>query len=323
MTVATAGTATTLTGPRRADLAAAYVACRRIHAHHGRTYYLATRLLPRERRPHVWALYAFARVADEIVDNAAGGDPRRLLGWSEHALTTLRSPTAPDPRLEPVLAATWHSMRAYDLDPSLVEEFLASMAMDLTVTRYETWEDLRGYMRGSAAVIGELMAPVLGAAGADALHRAGTLGEAFQLTNFIRDVAEDLDRGRVYLPQEDLRRHGVGEAALADAVQTGWPDQRVRSLVAFEVRRALALYEEVRPGLAMVDRAARPCLEAAFTLYRAILWQVVDHDFDVFSGRVRVPRRDRALTAGRVLASAGLSALAGSGDPRRPRRSWS
>ena len=311
------------TGRDTPELAAAYVACRRIHAHHGRTYYLATRLLPRERRPHVWALYAFARVADEIVDNAAGGDPRRLLGWSEHAMAALRSPTAPDPRQEPVLAATWHSMRAYELDPGLVEEFLASMAMDLTVTRYPTWEDLRGYMRGSAAVIGELMAPVLGAVGADALHRAGTLGEAFQLTNFIRDVAEDLGRGRIYLPLEDLRRLGVDEAALVDAVRTGAPDQRVRSLVAFEVRRALALYEEARPGLAMVDRAARPCLDAAFTLYRAILWQVVDHDFDVFSGRLRVPRRDRAMTAGRVLGSAAVTALARSGGPRRPTRSCS
>ena len=309
--------------PVRPAIAEAYVQCRRIHARHGRTYYLATQLLPRERRPHVWALYAFARVADEIVDGAGAGDPRRLLGWGEHAMAALRSPAPPHPRLEPVLAATWHTMRACELDPGLLEEFLASMAMDLTVTRYATWADLRGYMRGSAAVIGELMAPLLGAGGADALHRAGTLGEAFQLTNFIRDVAEDLGRGRIYLPQEDLERCGVTEAALVRAVRCGAPEPAVRSLVAFEVRRALALYEEARPGLALVDPAARPCLEAAFSLYRAILWQVVDHDFDVFAGRLSVPQRDRLLTAGRVVTAAGVSRLAGRGGPPRPRRSWS
>jgi len=283
--------------PPRPELAAAYVQCRRIHAHYGRTYYLATRLLPPERRPHVWALYAFARVADEIVDNAAGGDPRRLTGWSEHALAAVRAPEPPHPRLEPVLAATWHTVRAYELDLHLLEEFLGSMAMDLTVTRYPTFSDLRGYMRGSAAVIGELMAPVLGAGGADALHRAGTLGEAFQLTNFIRDVAEDHRRGRVYLPLEDLARHGVSEEMLATAVRTGSPSRPVRSLLAREVWRALDLYAEAAPGLELVDPRSRPCLEAAFTLYRRILFRVVASDYNVFAARATVPGWERAVTA--------------------------
>ncbi len=113
-----------------------------------------------------------------------------------------------------MLAATWHTVRHLGLEPALFEEFLTSMRMDITVNRYATWEDLRGYMRGSAAVIGEMMAPLLGAAGPDALRRAGLLGEAFQLTNFIRDVAEDLDRGRIYLPLEDLERFGVSEDEL-------------------------------------------------------------------------------------------------------------
>ena len=129
------------------------------------------------------------------------------------------------------------------------------MRMDITVDRYATWEDLRGYMRGSAAVIGEMMAPLLGAAGPDAMRRAGVLGEAFQLTNFIRDVAEDLDRGRIYLPLEDLERFGVSEDDLRRARVTGQPSPAVRALLDFEVRRALELYEDARPGLAMVDTA--------------------------------------------------------------------
>jgi phytoene synthase len=283
------------------DLAAAYEHCRRIHAAHGRTFYLATLLLPRDRRPDVWALYAFARVADELVDAPTSPDPATLLTWRDQAMATMRSPTRPDPG-QPLLTATWHTMRAVGLEPELLQEFLDSMVMDLTISRYATWEDLRGYMRGSAAVIGELMAPLLGAEGPDALGRAAALGEAFQLTNFIRDISEDHARGRVYLPQADLARFGVTEALLARAVHTGAPSPQVRSLVAFEVRRAVSLYVVAKPGLKMVDSRSRPCLEMAFTLYRRILHRVIDNDFNVFERRLVVPPWQRLATAGHVAA---------------------
>ena len=170
------------------------------------------------------------------------------------------------------------------------------MAMDLTTSRYATWEDLRGYMRGSAAVIGELMAPLLGARGPEALARAAMLGEAFQLTNFIRDVGEDHTRGRIYLPQADLARFGVSEAMLATAVRTEVPSPQVRSLVAFEVRRAVNLYTAAKPGLRMVDARSRPGLEMAFRLYRRILYRVIASDFNVFAGRLVVPRWQRLAT---------------------------
>ena len=281
------------------DLAAAYEACRQIHQAHGRTFYLATLLLPRDRRPHVWALYAFARVADELVDAPISPDPVTLLTWRDHAMTTMRFTSPPDPR-QPVLTATWHTMRSLQLQPDLLKEFLDSMVMDLTISRYATWEDLRGYMRGSAAVIGELMAPLLGADGIVALGHAGALGEAFQLTNFIRDVSEDHARGRIYLPQADLSRFGVSESMLAQAVHTGVPSRQVRSLVAFEVRRAMQLYVVAKPGLEMVDSRSQPCLQMAFTLYRRILHRVIDNDFNVFECRLVVPRWQRLATAGHV-----------------------
>jgi phytoene/squalene synthetase len=207
-----------------------------------------------------------------------------------------------NPAEQPVLAATWHTMHALGLDPELLQEFLDAMVMDLTISRYATWEDLRGYMRGSAAVIGELMAPLLGARGPDALGRAAGLGEAFQLTNFIRDVGEDHTRGRIYLPQSDLARFGVSEALLAEAVRTGVPSRQVRSLVAFEVRRAVNLYAAARPGLTMVDARSRPCLEMAFTLYRRILHHVIANDFNVFERRLVVPPWQRLATVGNVAA---------------------
>jgi len=283
-------------------LAAAYEHCRRIHAAHGRTFYLATLLLPRDRRPDVWALYAFARVSDELVDTPTSPDPATLLTWRDQAMAAMRSATQPDPG-QPVLTATWHTMRAYGLEPGLLQEFLDSMVMDLTISRYATWEDLRGYTRGSAAVIGELMAPLLGAHGPGALSRATALGEAFQLTNFIRDIGEDHARGRVYLPQADLARFGVSEAMLARAVHTAVPAPQVRSLIAFEVRRAVDLYVIAKPGLGMVDSVSKPCLQMAFTLYRRILHRVIDNDFNVFEKRLVVPAWQRLATAGHVAAS--------------------
>jgi phytoene synthase len=304
------------------QLAAAYLHCRRIHAAHGRTYYLATRLLPRDRRPHVWALYAFARVSDELADRSGTPQPTILLAWREQAMAALRSASRPDPAEQPVLAATWHTMHAFGLEADLFQEFLDSMVMDLTVSRYATWEDLRAYMRGSAAVIGELMAPVLGASGPDALARAATLGEAFQLTNFIRDVGEDHALGRIYLPQADLARFGVDEALLAEAVRTSEPSARVRSLVAFEVRRAVDLYAVARPGLAMVEARSEPCLEAAFTLYRRILRLVIANDFNVFERRLAVPTWQRLATAGHLAAraaGANLTASVASSHRSAPR----
>jgi len=302
---------------RPPELAAAYEHCRLIHLAHGRTYYLATRLLPRDRRPDVWALYAFARVADDLVDAMPGPGPATLLAWRDQAMTAVRSGCRPDPGEQPVLAATWHTVRALGLEPDLLRELLDAMVMDLTISRYATWAELRGYMRGSAAVIGELMAPLLGASGPEALGRAAALGEAFQLTNFIRDVSEDHALGRVYLPQADLARFGVSEALLAQAVRTGSPAPQVRSLVAFEVRRAVRLYDDARPGLRMVDARAQPCLELAFTLYRRILHRVIANDFNVFERRLVVPPWQRLATAGHVAtrtAGARLTAVIDLGE---------
>ena len=311
-------------GPLTPELAAAYEQCRRIHAAHGRTYYLATRLLPRHRRPDVWALYAFARVTDELVDapSVQPPDPAVLLEWRDQAMAAMESASAPDPAVQPVLAATWHTMHTFSLDPGLLREFLDAMVMDLTVSRYATWEELRGYTRGSAAVIGELMAPVLGSIGPDALSHAAALGEAFQLTNFIRDVGEDLTRGRIYLPLAELTRFEVTEDLLAEAVRTRVPSPQVRALIAFEVRRAVNLYAAARPGLRMVDARSQPCLEAAFTLYRRILHRVIANDFNVFERRLVVPTWQRLVTAGHLAvrsASVNLTVSVASSRRSRPR----
>ena len=189
-----------------------YARCRELNKRYGTTYYWSTFALPRVKRHHVWALYAFCRHADDIVDDLGPVDvevrEKALDDFGDRFFADLDAGHSDDP----VLKAVVHTVRAFDIDPDCFRRFLRSMAMDLTITAYATWDDLLGYMDGSAAVIGEMMLPILEPLTPDALEPARDLGNAFQLTNFLRDVAEDLDRGRVYLPQEDLDRFGADPA---------------------------------------------------------------------------------------------------------------
>jgi phytoene synthase len=284
-------------------LAASYERCRRLHRSYGRTYYLATRLLPAWKRRHVHALYGFARYADEIVDAFDGTDPAdraaRLGAWSARFLDGLAGAEVDDP----VLPAVLHTIEVFGLDRADFAAFLRSMAMDLTVTAYPTYADLLAYMEGSAAVIGTMMLPVLESDDpAGAREPARQLGLAFQLTNFVRDVREDLDRGRIYLPQEDLARFGVTPADLA-APAAG---AAVRELIAFEVARAREHYRLAAPGIALLAPASQSCIRAAYRLYGGILDEVARAGYDVLAGRVSVPRwRRLAVAAGCLLTRPG------------------
>jgi phytoene synthase len=200
-----------------------------------------------------------------------------------------------------VLPAVIHTIAVFDLDPADFTVFLRSMAMDLTVTRYETYADLLDYMEGSAAVIGAMMLPLLGARDRDAaLGPARELGRAFQLTNFIRDVAEDLRRGRVYLPQEDLRRFGVTNAGLAAAVAAGAATPQIKGLIGYEVSRAREHYRSAAAGIGLLAPGSRACIRTAFRLYQGILNEIERADGDVIARRATVPpaRRLALVAAG-------------------------
>jgi phytoene synthase len=276
------------------DLAAAYKRCRELHKRHGRTYYLATRLLPAWKRRHVHALYGFTRYADEIVDRTEALPPAeraaQLMDWSDR----FRAGATDDPLLPAVL----HTIAVFDLDPADFDAFLKSMAMDLTVTAYPTYKDLLVYMEGSAAVIGTMMLPILGSSDpAAAREPARQLGLAFQLTNFIRDVAEDLDRGRLYLPEQDLARFGLTRADLERRVAT----QPVKALIRYEIGRAREHYRAAAPGIPLLNRGSQACMRTAYRLYGGILDEVVAADYDVFARRATVPNRRRVAVAVRSL----------------------
>jgi len=195
-------------------LRAAYTTCRGLNARHGRTYFLATRLLPAERRPAVHALYGFARYADEIVDDLDDDSPAAERAARLDALDAdLAGALAGAPPAEPVLVALADTARRYAIPAAHFTDFMTSMRMDTEVTEYATFDELAVYVHGSAAVIGLQMLPVLGTVVpvAEAEGPAAALGVAFQLTNFLRDVGEDLDRGRLYLPLDERQTIPIGE----------------------------------------------------------------------------------------------------------------
>ncbi|MGW7198216.1 phytoene/squalene synthase family protein [Streptomyces chryseus] len=288
-------------------LRAAYQHCRRLNARHGKTYFLATRLLPVHRRPAVHALYGFARWADDIVDDLASahtpeGRDRRLARLESELRAGLRTGRS----AEPVVRAVADTARTYAIPPEHFADFMTSMRDDLTVTDYATYDDLRAYMHGSAAVIGLQMLPVLGTVVPRevAAPHAAALGVAFQLTNFLRDVGEDLDRGRVYLPADLLAAHGADRALLEWSRATGKSDRRIRAALVAAAALTRSVYREAEPGIGMLEPRVRPCIRTAYALYGGILDAIADDGYGVVHRRSVVPRTRRA-----GVALAGLGAI--------------
>ena len=276
-----------------AELARGYAECTRLTRAYGTTYYWGALLLPRASRRHVHAVYALCRLADDIVDapGATLGDSAstraELSGFRSRFEDALVG--APRPG-DDVLAAVAHTVATCGIEHECFDRFFDAMAMDLDVIRYETFADLCGYMEGSAAVIGEMMLPVLEPLSPRAIGPARSLGLAFQLTNFLRDVGEDLDRGRIYLPQADLRRFGADPSRRV--VDEAW-----RAVMRFEIEQARELYREAEPGIGLLPPASARCVATAHRLYSAILERIEARDYDVFTGRARVPTSHKIDTA--------------------------
>lgn len=271
-----------------------YARCKELNKRYGTTYYWSTKVLPRVKQHHVWALYAFCRYADDIVDDLGPAPVEQraaaLAAFGDRFFADLEIGRSSDP----VLKAVVHTVKAFDVDPECFRRFLRSMTMDLTVASYETWDDLLGYMDGSAAVIGEMMLPILEPLRPEALQHARDLGNAFQLTNFLRDIAEDLDRGRQYVPQEDLRRFGVD---LTDRqVTPGFV-----ALMQFEIERCRALYASADLGTGMLPPQSARCIGAARELYSRILVKIEEQHYDVFGSRARVSTAEKAALVVKLL----------------------
>ncbi len=270
-----------------AELGRAYERCRRMQLRHDPTFFWATALLPRDRRPAVHALYGYVRGADELVDSPrVTGDRRaRLDAWE----AALEEGVAQGASAHPVIAALVDAGARHDLPLGELKVYMRSMRVDCEApVRLKDRAALDAYMDGSAGAVGRIMAPLLGCPEPDAMAR---LGLAFQLTNFIRDVREDWQLDRVYLP-------GLSEDDLGE----GRPSDDVRHRVAEQVERARALFADTR------DVPAEPNVRTGMRLARAVYERVLDRverlDFDVLSRRAALAPWELASAAARGLRPA-------------------
>ena len=269
------------------ELQKSYSECKRLNVLHGKTYYLATLLLPKNKRPFVHALYGFARYADEIVDNfdsKLSNSQRRseLEQWSFQILNDLKTGTSTDD----VGRALVDTVNRFDIPIAYFEAFLHSMAMDLDVVEYANFDALSEYVYGSAAVIGLQMVEILGMKKGEEENTrkaAEKLGIAFQLANFIRDVGEDLDRGRIYLPMDELAAFNIDREMLERRVVT----PQLRLALKDQIERVRKLQSEANAGINNLSPDSRPCIEAASELYCGIVDEVEKIDFQIFNKRAK------------------------------------
>jgi phytoene synthase len=276
------------------EMQKSYENCRQLNSKHGKTYYLATLLLPPGKRPYVHALYGFARYADEIVDDLSStlSDQEKadlLFNWGKDFLRDLKKGKSDDP----ICKAVVDTVNRWEIPTDLFEAFLHSMRMDLTITEYKTFADLHKYVYGSAAVIGLQMVPILEPTSQIAYERAQDLGIAFQLANFVRDVSEDLTRGRIYLPMDELAQFGVDRKYLEKRVA----DKNVKDALKFQIQRVKQLEAKSSAGIEFLHPSSRHCIEAARILYCGIVDAVEKIDYEVFQKRAKVSLNKRLNVA--------------------------
>lgn len=259
-----------------ATLDRAYAHCEALTRFHSRTFYMASSLLPRAQRRAVYALYAFCRVSDDLVDRTeAGEENARLEAWRRRALS-------PRPPADDQVALAWADARArYCIPLQYADQLIEGVALDLHVKRYHTFDDLAEYAYGVASTVGLMAMHIIGFAGEKVIPYAVKLGIALQLTNILRDVAEDWHAGRLYLPLEEMIAIGLSEADIA----AGRVTDRWREFMRFQIERARGLYAESMPGIAFLDPAGQFAITAAAELYCGILDDIEAHDWDIFSRR--------------------------------------
>lgn len=306
------GPGLTRSPPRMTSLEASYAHAGRITKARARNFYYTFLLLPPERRRCIFAVYAFSRRADDAVDAVEeAGVPREQALSDLEDLRALLHGSRPEDPLAPALRDT---IRRHEIPLEPFEELLAGMAMDLDKTHYETYEELEQYCYRAASVVGLISMEIFGytnpRARLEAREPAIRLGLAMQLTNILRDVAEDLERGRIYLPAEDLKRFAYSREDLERRVV----DDRFRNLMAHEVARARGLFREAEELYPRVLEESRYCPVLLGRFYSRILERIEAGGYDVLGRRPRLPLHEKLRIAGRTWLEARRSAR---GEARR------
>lgn len=257
--------------------------CRRITRHYAKTFYFASHCLPRETRKHAYAVYGFCRWADNAVDEAIDSiDAAQRLEQARRALDHAYDATVAKP---PGLLSFRETIHDRSIPRQLFDDLLDGMAMDLTVARYPNYQALDQYCYRVAGVVGLMMTHIFGYRDSLCFSQAIALGRAMQLTNILRDIREDLDRGRLYLPQDELARYQIQEAQLA----RGQVDDPFRSFMRFQIERARGAYAEAEQGIAyLIGPTSRLTVRVMGRLYGGILDEIEANDFDIFQSRAHV-----------------------------------
>ncbi|HEV2636757.1 MAG TPA: phytoene/squalene synthase family protein [Actinocrinis sp.] len=263
------------------ELAAAYARCRAIHRKYDPSFYAGCLMLPPAKRPYVDALYAHARLLDQIVDDPTAVDPAEKSARLDQRIAAYEQALADGDSTDPVLKAAAHTARTWDIPIEHFHAFTDTMRSDLTVTDYATYDDLLVYMYGAAALLGLQLVPILEPLDPSAAERSTAVGNALQLTNILRDIDEDLGRGRLYLPQDEMKQFGVGRADFEARQMT----DGIRELLAFETRRAREYYADAHAAVDLLHPASRECVHTALTLYAGILDSLEQADYQIFGVR--------------------------------------
>jgi phytoene synthase len=264
-------------------LAAAYRHCEALTKHHSKTFYLASGLLPDDKRRAARALYGFCRITDDLVDMADGENPTEALeNWRR--VVMLPQP----PSDEPVALAWADAQLRFNIPAGYARQLIDGVRQDFTKKRYATFAELAEYSYGVASTVGLMAMHIIGFHSNEAISYAVKLGVALQLTNILRDVREDWQNGRLYLPLDELTAFGLSEADIERGVETGQYDDRWRRFMAFQIERTRMLYRDSLPGISLLNVDGRFAIAAAARLYEAIFDIIVKHDYDVFSGRASV-----------------------------------
>lgn len=286
-----------------ASLDADYEHCAQVTRRSRSSFYYAFILLPPERRRALHAVYAFCRFIDDIADDEAIREPALLLKRWREELDRVYS-GAPTRALSRALA---DSARRFKIPRELFEEIINGVEMDLSRKRYQTWEELRPYCYRVASALGLICIEIFGYSNPSAKLYAENLGLALQLTNILRDVREDAERGRIYLPLEDLARFNVSE----DEILGGVYSPNFVRLMDFEARRARELYALAQSELASEDRATLLTAEAMRLIYAALLERIINSNYRVLDRRHSLSAPHKLYLVGRAWAEGRISALRG------------